>query len=242
MATYHPQAFDADDESTARAIILTPEGSTIEERWERETPYVGNRIVELLDLRYGDTVVDFGCGIGRVAKDLIGRIGCSVLGVDISPKMREMAAAYVASDRFEAISVEEFDRRVATGWRAYAAYTCWVLQHCVDPRAEVARIAGALPPGSSIAVLNSVFTQAIPTDAGWTLDRIDMRAVLQETLTELNAEKLPAEVAAPDLLDTTFFGLYRTAPAQAPAFPAATAQTARSVAPGGLLRRLFRRG
>lgn len=234
MATYHPQAFDAADEPTARAIILTPEGSTIEERWARETPYVGNRIVELLDLRADDIVVDFGCGIGRVAKDLIGRIGCRVLGVDISPRMRAMAAEYVASDRFEAVSVEEFDRRVASGWRAYAAYTCWVLQHCVDPRAEIARIAAALPPDSGIAVLNSVFTQAIPTDAGWTLDRVDMRAVLQETLSELNAEKLPPEVAAPDLLHTTFFGLYRTAPAAAPNPP-------EPAAPGGLLKRLFRR-
>jgi len=216
MANYLPQAFDAPDEQTARAIILTPEGSSIDERWERETPYVGNRLVELLDLRPGDTVVDFGCGIGRVAKDLVGRIGCEVLGVDISPRMRAMAADYVGSRKFRAVGIEEFDELCRSGWRAYAAYTCWVLQHCPDPRAEIARIAGALPPGSPVAVLNSAFTQAIPTDAGWTLDRIDMRAVLQEILTELNAEKLPPEVAAPDLLDTAFFGLYRTAPAAAP--------------------------
>lgn len=235
MAHYRPQAFDAADEQTARAIILTPEGSSVEERWARETPYVGNRLAELLDLRAGDTVVDFGCGIGRVARDLIVRIGCEVVGVDISPTMRAMATDYVASARFRAIDVAEFDRMAASGFRAYAAYTCWVLQHCIDPRAEVARIAGALPPASCIAVLNSAYTQAIPTEAGWNLDRLDMRALLQESLTELNAEKLPPEVAAPDLRDTAFFGLYRT--------PAAQARPAAAPAPRrpGLFSRLLGR-
>jgi len=155
MGHYRPEVFDTPDESTARAIILTPEGHSTDLRWERETPYVAQRIVELLDLRAGDKVVDFGCGIGRVAKALIARIDCEVVGVDISARMREMAASYVDSSRFRAVGPEEFDRMCASGWRAYAAYTCWVLQHCEDPRAEIARIVRALAPGACLTVLNS---------------------------------------------------------------------------------------
>ncbi len=223
---YYPKAFDAEDEAAARAIILTAEGESTESRWERETPYLAQRLIELLDLRAGDKVVDFGCGIGRVARELIARIDCEVLGVDISPRMREMAAGYVASERFRAVGIEEFDSMCASGWRAYGAYTCWVLQHCNDPRKEIARVVNALPPHACLAVLNSAYAQALPTKDGWDLREIDMRAILQETLVELNAEKLPADVAASGVLDTTFFGLYRNG--SAPARTAASSSTSKT--------------
>lgn len=41
----------------------------------------------------GDTVLDFGCGVGRVTKVLCS-LGCQVYAVDISPKMIEYAKQY----------------------------------------------------------------------------------------------------------------------------------------------------
>jgi len=210
MKRYSPEVFDAADEATARAIILTPEGGTTDDRWARETPYVVARFTALLDVKPGQTLVDFGCGIGRVAKAMIESTGCSVVGIDISPRMREMAREYVASDKFRAVSPEEFDGMRESGWRADSAYACWVLQHCLEPHVELSRIIGALQPGSCIAVLNSLHVQSIPTDRGWSFHDTDMRAMLANFLSETSLEKLPLEIAPADLVESTFLGTYVT--------------------------------
>ena len=44
LLTYHPGVFDVNDIAQAMGIILTPEGSTTEERWQTETPYVADLI------------------------------------------------------------------------------------------------------------------------------------------------------------------------------------------------------
>ena len=37
-----------------------------------------------------ENVLDYGCGIGRIAKELILKTSCKVIGVDISESMRKM--------------------------------------------------------------------------------------------------------------------------------------------------------
>ena len=53
-------------------------------------------------------VVEFGCGGGILARDLI-EAGYDVIGVDISPAMIEMATARVPQARFVLASAYEFD-------------------------------------------------------------------------------------------------------------------------------------
>jgi cyclopropane fatty-acyl-phospholipid synthase-like methyltransferase len=60
-------------------------------------------------------VLDYGCGIGRLAKAMIDASGCSVVGLDTSPEMRKLADDYVGSDRFIAVSPSQFD---ALSWPA----------------------------------------------------------------------------------------------------------------------------
>ena len=81
-ATYYPEIFDAHTMGHARAIILTGEGSTTAERWQVETPWLGDQISSLIEITPDTLLVDYGCGIGRVAKELIARFGsfAEVLG------------------------------------------------------------------------------------------------------------------------------------------------------------------
>lgn len=79
VATYRPDVFDGTDIDSAMRIILTEEaGTTTEERWQRETPYLVNEIGRALELDAQSRVLDYGCGIGRIAKGLIDRYGCRV--------------------------------------------------------------------------------------------------------------------------------------------------------------------
>jgi len=62
-ATYTPEIFDVRDIDEARRIILTAEsGTTTDERWTKETPWLADRILEHFPLTERHVVIDFGCG------------------------------------------------------------------------------------------------------------------------------------------------------------------------------------
>jgi hypothetical protein len=69
----------------------------------------------------------------------------------------------VGSARFVAWSPEELDGRVAGGFRASHAVACWVIQHVLQPDAELARIEAALAPGGELFVLNQGH-RAVPSN------------------------------------------------------------------------------
>lgn len=107
---YYKDMFKVQDLEQTKNIILTEEqqGGDYRQRWERETEYMKTLFAGGLGDLSGKTVLDFGCGIGRLSKALLEQYDCRVLGVDISPDMRRMAAEYVNSDRFSVISYEMF--------------------------------------------------------------------------------------------------------------------------------------
>ena len=96
---YRPDVFTAKNLARAKRIILTPEpDSSTDERWERETPWVAAKLEHLLTVAPEHSVLDFGCGIGRLSKALMQGTGCAVLGVDISSTMRAQAHLYVDTE------------------------------------------------------------------------------------------------------------------------------------------------
>ena len=143
---YRADVFDVGNVEDAKAIILTPEteATTSGDRWEVETPYLVKEIGRQLGIDANACVLDYGCGIGRLSKGLIDAFGCAVLGVDISPSMRQLAQQFVQSDRFAACTPKMLDAMIARGFRATHAIACWVIQHCEKPDVDLARIESAL--------------------------------------------------------------------------------------------------
>ena len=136
--TYDPAVFNVDSISAAMQIILTPEDSTTEARWKTETPYLADLIGQQFDISPHSLLLDYGCGIGRMAKEVIVRHGCRVIGVDISPSMQALATKYVASDRFFACPPAMLDGLTERGVIFDGALSIWVLQHCQYPAEDVA--------------------------------------------------------------------------------------------------------
>ena len=66
-------------------------------------------IVDHLALDQRSRVLDYGCGIGRLSKEMISRTGCHVTGADTSRNMRSLASIYVADDRFFACHPDHID-------------------------------------------------------------------------------------------------------------------------------------
>ena len=208
-ATYFPEVFAVQDIEQARQIILTGEGSTTAERWQVETPWLVDTISSLIDITPDTLLVDYGCGIGRVAKELIARHGCRVLGVDISQQMRSLAIAYVQSDRFSTCSPEMLQGFIDDGLRAHAAFSIWVLQHCLKPGEDIGRIRDVMQPGAPLFVLNNTY-RAVPTkELAWVNDGVDIKSTLSLAF-DLEQEGVPpAERTARDLVDIIFWGLFR---------------------------------
>lgn len=213
-ARYYPEIFDAADMKAAKEIILTPEGpqADTETRWRLETPYVLELIGKALVLAPGSVVLDYGCGVGRMAKAMIEASGCFVIGVDISAKMRRLAPDYVESDRFVAVSPAQFDVMVAKGLRVDAAIAIWVLQHCLAPAEDIARIRRGLAQEGSAMVLNMP-KRAIPAAVrgadnaehfAWGADRIDVAALLRDAFA-VAAEGAADPTRTPNMADVGAF-------------------------------------
>jgi SAM-dependent methyltransferase len=209
-ARYYPEIFDVVDIQHAKQTILTHEGpgADSEARWAIETPYVLELLQPALALTADTLVLDYGCGIGRMAKAMIESSGCSVIGLDTSPRMRKLAGDYVDSDRFIAVSPHVFDLMLSAGLRVHAAIAVWVLQHCFAPAVDIARIRRALIANGSAFVLNMP-KRAVPavlddTSSGrrfaWAQDSIDVAALLRAEF-RVQAEGAPDRSRTPNMAD-----------------------------------------
>lgn len=216
---YEPRVFDAPNIAQAKRIILTAEGSGTEERWAKETPYLAEMIGRTLKLRPETVLLDYGCGIGRLAKELIAKYRCRIIGVDISASMRGFAATYVESDRFLACAPAMLDLLLERGLACDAAFTVWVLQHCERPADDIARIRRALKPAAPLLVVNNVH-RAVPmlerklgpmgaTMAGtWANDGIDVKALVAREFALQDEGRLAPDRIGSDLSRLTFWAAF----------------------------------
>jgi SAM-dependent methyltransferase len=204
VALYRPDIFDVGDLESAMDIILTAEsGTSTQERWELETPYLVEEIGRALRLDERSCVLDYGCGIGRVAKGLIAHYNCFVIGVDISASMRQLALGYVQSDRFTTCSPEVFDRMAAAGLRVTDAYACWVLQHCPEPPIDLGRIDAGLEANGALFVLNTDH-RCVPTNRGWASDGVSIEALLAERFEKITKGLLPEKITTPEIARASY--------------------------------------
>lgn len=206
-AVYDPGVFNVHDVESAKRIILTPEDDrSTDQRWAAETPHL-IKLMRPLKLKEQSLVLDFGCGIGRLARELIKVHGCRVVGADISASMRALAAAYVESPRFLACHPELAE--VAGPYDA--ALAVWVLQHVRELRAEIARIADALKPGGKLFVVNEArkAIRCVPTNLGWANDGVDLHGELAKRFTLQAKGAMSAMIVSEAVAKRTFWAIYR---------------------------------
>jgi 2-polyprenyl-3-methyl-5-hydroxy-6-metoxy-1,4-benzoquinol methylase len=194
-AVFRRDAFEVTSLEQAMAVTVTPErGASTAERWQNETRYLVEDIGGFLAVDPQSCVLDYGCGTGRIAKELIATHGCRVVGVDASQSLRLLAPDYVLSERFAVWSPETLDKMIAKGFRADSCICLWVIQHALSATEVIDRIWRVLNPGGLLYSLNQL-TRCVPTDKGWINDGFDMRAGLRRMFVEENIHPLPASVS-----------------------------------------------
>jgi demethylmenaquinone methyltransferase/2-methoxy-6-polyprenyl-1,4-benzoquinol methylase len=109
-------------------------------------------LVSRLDVSAQDTVLDVATGTGLVARELVRRFGCSVVGVDQSTEMLAVAA-----ERARGLPIRLVEGRAealpfADGEFAALTFT-YLLRYVDDARATVRELARVVRPGGTIAML-----------------------------------------------------------------------------------------
>jgi demethylmenaquinone methyltransferase/2-methoxy-6-polyprenyl-1,4-benzoquinol methylase len=108
-------------------------------------------LVSRLDVRPEDTVLDVATGTGAVARELIRRHGCAVVGLDQSPEMLAEASRRLG-DRVRL--VEGSAERLPFDDGSFDGVTfTYLLRYVPDPAATLAELARVLRPGGTLAGL-----------------------------------------------------------------------------------------
>ena len=171
----------------------TPE---FDERWEKDTAFMRDMLIREIQPRKGDLMLDYGCGIGRLAKEFCA-LGCNVIGVDISPEFRRYAVDYVnAPGSFMVFSPQEFDLLLSKGLKCDCACAIWSLQHSAAPVDDIIRINRALKVLAPVFVADNRNIRAIPVTVNgenkFAADNADIWNILNDTFGLKSTVNYPA--------------------------------------------------
>jgi ubiquinone/menaquinone biosynthesis C-methylase UbiE len=159
LARYNPKFFEADSIDHAKKIILFDD--TIPDQWETETKWTMNFFREKNLFNEKSIVLDWGCGIGRLAKPIIEEFNCKVVGVDFQSSMLKYATEYVNHSNFTAINNEEFYKLPDDYFTVGIAV--WAFQHCTNIEPIIKNAQRTLKNNSKLCIFDANI-KAIPVE------------------------------------------------------------------------------
>jgi 2-polyprenyl-3-methyl-5-hydroxy-6-metoxy-1,4-benzoquinol methylase len=181
---YVKEAFDVTTITQAMNVVLSFE-SDKPEKFHKETHFLVDTIYNENIITNQSTVLDFGCGMGRVSKELITKFDCSVLGFDISESMKTFATLYVSNPRkFKIISQLPDENSVDV------CLAVFVLQHVENPQQEIEKKVNTLKPNGYLVLINED-NRFIPSDVDskgfviWDNDNFNVFTAIEKLLTKV---------------------------------------------------------
>jgi SAM-dependent methyltransferase len=117
---------------------------SIAEQYDRYRPRCAPALIDDLVALNPATVLDVGCGTGRVAAALTQR-GLDVLGVELDERMADIARGHGVP-----VEIAAFETWDDTG-RTYDLITCGDAWHWIEPTQGLAKAARLLRPGGTFA-------------------------------------------------------------------------------------------
>ena len=204
--TYDPTVFDVKNMVEAKSVILTveDEGISSSDRWELETPYLAELAETTLGITKDSLVLDYGCGIGRMARGLIARTRCRVIGVDISSSMRALAASYTDIALFAAIPPEMMDLIPQVD----AVLGIWVFQHIPYLHPALQAIKEKMKPEAKMLVVNQR-VRCVPTvEHQWVDDGVSIPEALDLFFKEEQEGALDKDCVGPSLWKSAYWRIY----------------------------------
>ncbi len=185
---YIKEVFDVSSLEQAANVVLSfdPQDPL---KFFNETQFLVDEIEKSGVIHKNSLVLDFGCGMGRVSRELIGRFECEVIGVDISPSMLSFAESFVENpEKFS--TFQSYDKEESVD----VCLSSFVLQHVEHPKASIDTIYKVLRPGGILIVLNE-HKRFVPSSIDrqnyivWEDDHFDVFKSLESKFTKINTKK-----------------------------------------------------
>lgn len=170
---YIKEVFDPVNLPHAMHIVLTSDPDN-PDKFVNETHFFLETIHNLDIINKDDTILDFGCGMGRISGPLVHNFGCKVIGVDISERMRQFASLYVRSpNNFSAVEFYTKENTID------GAICTFVLQHVENPTNEILNLSKIIKNNGYLIVVNEDI-RFVPAEIGahnfivWNDDKFDV--------------------------------------------------------------------
>jgi 2-polyprenyl-3-methyl-5-hydroxy-6-metoxy-1,4-benzoquinol methylase len=184
---YIKQVFDATDLEVAKNICLSKD-IRYPNKFEEETQFLINFIKEKKIINSKTRVADFGCGIGRISKEIIETFNCNIVGFDISTHMLLLADQYVENpDRFKA---QKYTKEFVWKKNKFDLFLAsFVLQHSEHPERDIDFIYNNLNDEGILILVNEP-ERLLPVDvkegyAIWYDDKINITELVSKKFKNL---------------------------------------------------------
>jgi demethylmenaquinone methyltransferase/2-methoxy-6-polyprenyl-1,4-benzoquinol methylase len=144
----------------------------------------------------GKTVLDVACGTGVLIPDYLSRGVASVTGIDVSPRMAEIARAKFEGERVHIVCGDAerctFDRR----FDCIVVYNAF--PHFADPERLIRTLSEALAPGGTLSIAHGMSREKLNAHHHGTPESVSCGLMPIETLSEIMRKYLRITAAVSD--------------------------------------------
>ncbi|MET8772977.1 class I SAM-dependent methyltransferase [Streptomyces sp. NPDC004658] len=140
-----------EDRRAQAAVVFDALGLSYEQAFAGSAPHRASLRWLLERLAPGSRVLDVGSGTGRPTAQTLAEAGHSVLGIDISPVMVDLAARQVPGAEFRLADIRRTPVPEAS-FDAACAYFSLLQMSRAEQAAVVAKLARAVRPGGLVAL------------------------------------------------------------------------------------------
>lgn len=173
---YIKQVFDTTDLEMAKNICLSKD-IRYPNKFEEETQFLINFLKDKNIINSKTYFGDFGCGMGRVSKEIINNFNCDVVGFDTSAHMLLLAQQYLEyNDKFK---IQKYKKYYKWNERKFDVFLAsFVLQHSEHPKEDIDFIYNNLNDDGILILVNEK-ERLVPVDikdgyAVWHDDKINI--------------------------------------------------------------------
>jgi ubiquinone/menaquinone biosynthesis C-methylase UbiE len=206
---YYPEFFNPNSLEDAKFIVLCSNEQDYNFRWETETQWIKDQLISTRCIDHNSLILDWGTGVGRIAKMLIETFNCTVVGVDISESMLNYAIDYVGnSEKFIPITHDKFMESTFS-----SKFTCciatWSLQHSNTSELDIEKIQKVLIPKGNMFVLEMSEKCVIGKENEVVVsvnDNVDNKMELAKWFNPLILGKLPRSITVDSIFDGSWWG------------------------------------